>query len=143
MEFVSASSEVILVTTPEPSSLTDSYSLLKVLSCRNNFDRVNTTIKVVANKASSREEGESVFNRLRTVSDQFLNINMSFLGIVPKDAALEKAVMQQVPVSISSPDSKSARSFEELATSIINNATYNERNNSGMARMIAKLFNRF
>ena len=68
---------------------------------------------------------------------------MSFLGIVPKDAALEKAVMQQVPVSISSPDSKSARSFEELATSIINNATYNERNNSGMARMIAKLFNRF
>ena len=143
MEFVSVANEVILVTTPEPSSLTDSYSLLKVLGSRPSFDKSKTNIKVLANKAGSREDGKNVYMRLKTVVDQFLDINMELLGIIPKDAALENAVMKQVPVSLCSPEAKSSKAFEEVAGAIIRNEVYIDRNNTGMAKMFAKLFNRF
>ncbi|MBE6014539.1 MAG: MinD/ParA family protein [Lachnospiraceae bacterium] len=143
MEFVSASGEVILVTTPEPSSLTDSYSLLKVLSSRKDFNKDTTAVKVIANKAATREDGKNVYTRLRTVVDQFLDINMELLGIVPGDTALERAVMRQVPVSLSAPEAKSSKSFEDIAQALITHSAYTDKQNSGMARMFAKLLNRF
>ncbi|MBR5336938.1 MAG: MinD/ParA family protein [Lachnospiraceae bacterium] len=143
MEFVSASSEVILVTTPEPSSLTDSYSLLKVMCARPGYDRNSTAIKVVANKALTREDGKNVYSRLRTVTDRFLNVNMELLGVVLSDPALEKAVMQQVPVSLSSPNARSSRDFEELAVALTGDHAHGRHNSSGMAGMFARLLNRF
>lgn len=143
MEFVSASSEVILVTTPEPSSLTDSYSLLKVLSSRPGFNKDSTKIKVIANKAATREDGKNIYSKLLAVVNQFLSINIELLGIIPQDPALEKAVMQQVPVSLQSPDAKSSQSFAEIATSLIRNESYADKQTSGMAKMFARLFNRF
>ncbi len=141
MEFVSASSEVILVTTPEPSSLTDSYSLLKVLSSRPGYDKNSTVVKVVANKVADSEDGKNVYARLKTVSDRFLNVNMELLGIIPSDSALEKAVMQQIPVSIASPNSRSSKSFEDLALALTGSGR-TEKKGTGMAGMIAKLLRR-
>ena len=143
MEFVSASSEVILVTTPEPSSLTDSYSLLKVLTSRPGYDKDSIIVRVVANKALSREDGKNVYARLQTVTNRFLDVNMELLGIIPGDPALEKAVMQQIPVSIASPGARSSRSFEEMARALADNRGYRERSGSGIAGMFARLLNRF
>lgn len=143
MEFVSASKEVILVTTPEPSSLTDSYSLLKVLCSRPGFNKNDCSIKVVANKAASREDGKNVYARLQTVVNRFLEVNMELLGIIPSDQALERAVMQQVPVSLSSPGAKSSKAFEELSAAIEGNSGYTEKQGSGMTGLFARLLNRF
>ena len=143
MEFVSASNEVILVTTPEPSSLTDSYSLLKVLCSRPGFNRSDCTIKVVANKAASREDGKNVYARLQTVVNRFLDVNMELLGIIPSDPALERAVMQQVPVSMASPGAKSSRAFEELAGAINGKSGYTERQGSGMTGLFSRLLKKF
>ncbi len=143
MEFVSASKEVILVTTPEPSSLTDSYSLLKVLCSRPGFNKKDCAVKVVANKAASREDGKNVYARLQTVVNRFLDVNMELLGIIPSDQALERAVMQQVPVSLASPGAKSSKAFEELAAAIEGNSGYAEKQGSGMTGLFARLLNRF
>ncbi len=141
MEFVSASSEVILVTTPEPSSLTDSYSLLKVLGSRPGYDKNSTTVKVVANKVTDADDGRNVYARLKTVTDRFLDINVELLGVIPSDPALEKAVMQQIPVSIASPNSRSSKSFEDLAVALTGSAA-REKKTTGMAGMIARLLGR-
>lgn len=125
LEFVMASPEVLLVSTPEPSSLTDSYSLLKALYRNPNFVAADTTIHVISNRVSSLEEGQAVFDKLNSVVSQFLHGKLNYLGMIPQDAALEKAVRQQKTVSLLEPASKSAKAFEVLANNLMN-GTHNQ-----------------
>ena len=123
LEFVMASPEVLLVSTPEPSSLTDSYSLLKALYRNPNFVAGSTTIHVVSNRVVS----------------QFLHGKLNYLGMIPQDAALEKAVRQQQTVSLLEPNAKSAKAFEVLAGNLLN-GTHNQ---ISMRRGIGQMFSSF
>ena len=125
LEFVMASPEVLLVSAPEPSSLTDSYSLLKALYRNPNFVAADTTIHVISNRVSSLEEGQAVFDKLNSVVSQFLHGKLNYLGMIPQDAALDKAVRQQKTVSLLEPASKSAKAFEVLADNLMN-GTHNQ-----------------
>ena len=125
LEFVMASPEVLLVSTPEPSSLTDSYSLLKALYRNPNFVAADTTIHVISNRVSSLEEGQAVFDKLNSVVSQFLHGKLNYLGMIPQDAALDKAVRQQKTASLLEPASKSAKAFEVLADNLMN-GTHNQ-----------------
>lgn len=122
LEFVLASPEVILVTTPEPSSLIDSYSLLKALYKNHEFVASNTTINVIANKVSSYDEARMVFDKLNSVVSQFLQGRLEYLGIIPDDSAIERAVRAQKTVSLAEPNSKSARAFESITTCLLDPA---------------------
>lgn len=119
LEFVIASPEVLLVTTPEPSSLTDSYSLLKALYRNPNFSAENTKVRVVSNKVMSVEDGQAVYDKLDSVVSQFLHGKLDYLGMIPHDTVLEKAVRQQKTVSMFAPNSNSARAFETLAKNLL------------------------
>ncbi|MCR5832296.1 MAG: MinD/ParA family protein [Lachnospiraceae bacterium] len=134
LEFLVASPEVLLVTTPEPTSITDSYSLLKALSRHAKFDRANTAVKVVANKVSDFEEGRQLYTKLNAVTGRYLKIPLCLIGVIPEDHELVKAVMQQSPISITNPNAKSARAFTDLATALETGATdpvYTKRGMSG------------
>lgn len=120
LEFVMASPEVLLVTTPEPSSLTDSYSLLKALYRNPNFQTGGTTIHVIPNKVTSREEGMAVYEKLESVVEQFLNGHLNYLGMIPQDAALERSVRQQKTVSLNEPNAHSTKAFALIAESLLN-----------------------
>lgn len=142
LEFVLASPEVLLVTTPEPSSLTDSYSLIKALYRNPNFTERDTTIHVVANKAHSAEDGQMVYNKLKSVVEQFLNGNVNYLGMIPQDTALERAVRQQKIVSISEPNSNAAKAYEILATNLLEGTHHLAPMRRGIAQMFSQLLNR-
>lgn len=137
LEFVLASPEVLVVTTPDPSSLTDAYSLLKVLYANPNFRRDETKLKIVANKASSIEEAQAVFNKLESVVLQFLQGDIEYLGMIPQDSELEMAVRQQKIVSMSAPNSKSAKSFEVLASNLIHHEHKEVRMKWGVAQLFS------
>ena len=139
LEFVLASPEVLLVTTPDPSSLTDSYSLIKALYNHPDFAKHNNQIYVVSNRVSNAEEGKQLFDKLDSVVKQFLEGKIRYLGAVPQDGALEKAVRQQKPVSLCSPNAKSAEAFEQIANMLINGTENVENTKWG----ITKIFNRF
>ncbi len=119
LDFVLASPEVILVTTPEPSSLTDSYSLVKALYKNPAFIKSGTNVRLVANKVNSKEEARAVYDKIKTVTGKFLGGDIQYLGMVPQDSTLEKAVRSQKIVSIVSPASKSARAFQEIAENLL------------------------
>lgn len=119
LEFLVASNEILLVTTPEPTSITDSYSLLKALNSNPSFRKDEAIIKVIANKVESKEEGLQLYNKLRIVVQRYLKLNMEYLGPVPYDNALLKAVMQQSPVSLSAPQSRVAGAFEDVADTLM------------------------
>lgn len=123
MEFLVASPETIIVTTPEPTSITDSYALLKALSMNDNFRREDVSIKMIANRVSTESEGRNLYEKLNMVVSKFLDIDMTYLGIIPMDNNIVKAVMKQKPVSIIYPASASSKHFEEIAEKIMNKGT--------------------
>lgn len=134
LEFLVASGEILLVTTPEPTSITDSYSLLKALNRHPRFNREMTGIKVVANKVSNFEEGKQLYNKLNAVVNRYLKIPVNFVGVIPEDSQLVKAVMQQTPISIQNPNAKSSVAFKDLAMALesnTNNPIYHKRGMAG------------
>lgn len=119
MEFVLASPEVILVSTPEPSSLTDSYSLLKALYKSDKFIKSATRVHLVANKVVSESEGKAVYDKLNQVVNNFLGGEIDYLGPVFMDSTLENCVRNQKVVSIEAPNAKASRCFENIANKLL------------------------
>ncbi len=115
IELVAASSEVLLVATPEPTSITDAYALLKTLHRHDGFENGRSSIKMVGNRIQSYDEGKELYFKLNTVVNKFLGMEIEYLGAIPYDENLSKAVMQQQPVSLAYPDAPSARALLELA----------------------------
>lgn len=137
LRMILASREVLLVTTPDPSSLTDSYSLLKALYTNPAFEHKGTKISVLANRVLSEEEGRSVYEKLNSVVFQFLQGSVFYAGMIPQDTALEKAVRQQQPVSLYLPFSRSAKAFERVALGLLNGAWKQEEREGGISRMFS------
>ena len=119
MDFVLASPEILLVATPEPSSITDSYSLLKAIFLNPSYNNQVNSISLIANRIKNDSEGEMVYKKLDSVVYQFLNSQISFAGGVPQDSNLEKAVRAQKIVSMEYPSSKSSKAFEEIAKKLM------------------------
>ncbi|GMA59026.1 flagellar biosynthesis protein FlhG [Alicyclobacillus sacchari] len=106
-----ACDDFVLLVTPEPTSLTDSYSLLKWLAAAG----VAVSPKVVINRVHSLEEGRETAKRLQLAAGQFLAIEVSSLGYVMDDPAVVQAVMRQVPLMIHSANSRAALCYRQVA----------------------------
>lgn len=139
LEFLVASGEILLITTPEPTSITDSYSLLKALSRHPRFHADSTKIKMVANRVERDGDGEMLYRKLNSVVQRFLKLPMSYLGCIPQDSMLSRAVMQQVPVSLQSPTSKSAIAYERIAGRLLDKQETDASTNRGMAAFFAHI----
>ncbi len=139
LEFLVASGEILLVMTPEPTSLTDSYSLLKALSRHPMYNREMTAVKVVANKVSGPEEGRQIFGKLNAVVSRYLKMPLQYLGYVPDDPQLMKAVMQQTPISIENPRAKSSLAFENIANTLTGKDPVAAYSRHGMAGFFANM----
>ena len=139
LDFVMSGSEVVLVTTPEPTSITDSYSLLKAINRNKDYDKSNLRIRVAVNKVSSQNEGKALFSKLNVVVQRFLDLSIEYLGAIPMDESIYKAVMQQSPVSLKFPNSKATRAYEDIARIIISG----DEGETETKRGIAQLFSSF
>lgn len=142
VEFLTASSEIIMLTTPEPTSITDSYSLLKTLNNIPGFLEKKARIYFLANRVDSKSEGRALFQNLSVVVNKFLSIQMEYLGIVPQDDAILRAVMLQSPVSIKMPASRSSRAFEELAAQLLEEPVKETEKRGGIAALLMNLIRR-
>ena len=137
LEFVMASPEVLLVSTPEPSSLTDAYSLLKALYCNPDFVEEETTIHIVTNRVNSRDEGQAIYEKVNSVVSKFLHGSLNYLGMIPQDAALERAVRQQKTVTMSDPNAKSAKAISCLTDHLLNGTQQKAPVRWGIAQMFS------
>lgn len=118
LEFVAASSEVLLVATPEPTSITDAYALLKTLNRRADFSRESTSIKMIANRIKNEAEGRNLYDKMSLIVNKFLNIQPEFMGMIPQDDTVSKAVMQQKPVTLAYPQSPAAKAIQAIAAKL-------------------------
>lgn len=109
--FSRAAQEVVVVVCDEPASITDAYALIKVLSLE--YDQHH--FRVLANQVHSAQEGRELFNKISRVTDRYLDVRLEFMGVVPYDEYLRKAVQKQRPVVKAYPRSRSSVAFKNLA----------------------------
>jgi flagellar biosynthesis protein FlhG len=139
LEFLVASGEIIVVTTPEPPSITDSYSLIKAVNRHPRFSKENTQVKVIVNRTLKKEDGPLVYKKINTVVKRFLDLSIEYLGDVPQDQMLYDAVMQQTPVTLAHPNSKSAKAFEQITGKLMNMENVGIIKKRGMAAFFSHI----
>lgn len=142
LEFLVASGEILLITTPEPTSITDSYSLLKALYRHPRFNEDMTKVKMVANRVKNESDGEMLFEKLNAVVTRYLKIPMNYLGCVPQDEQVMKAVMQQMPVSIQNPGAKSSVCYEKMARQLLGKEESERQPKRGMAAFFSHIISK-
>ena len=119
LDFVIASNEVLLVTTPEPTAITDAYAVLKAIKRRDPgvYDK---EINLLVNRTEYQQEGNEIFNKLNKVTNKYLDLELTNIGSLPNDKSLVKAVVEQKPVTMLFPKAHVTRGFEILADRMIN-----------------------
>lgn len=115
LSFARAAQDVMLVVCDEPTSITDCYALMKLLS----RDHGVFKFKVVANMVRSAKEGQQLFGKLTKVTDRFLDVAIDLVGVIPFDENIRKSVRKQQVIVEAFPDSPAAKAFKGLAKRMI------------------------
>lgn len=139
LEFVAASSEVLLVATPEPTSITDAYALLKTLNRKSDVSLQDTVIKMIANRVDTYEDGRELYDKLSLVVGKFLNLKLEYLGALPQDPSVTKAVMRQKPAVVLYPNSNFSKVVHDFADILCENSTDNLQSKKGIAQLFTNL----
>lgn len=114
LSFTRSSQELIVVVCDEPTSLTDAYALIKVMSKRYEWKHFH----ILANMVRQIKDGRELFNKLFKVADQFLDVHLDYLGSIPFDEHIHKSVKRQKPILLAYPDASAAIALRELGESV-------------------------
>ena len=114
MDFNATAQEVVVVVSPEPTSITDAYALMKVLSLKYS----GKTCKLIVNMVRRPEEGREVYRQLQLVTDRFLDISIEYLGHVLFDDKVTKGVKSQKIVSELFPNTEASRCFRDISRKV-------------------------
>lgn len=110
LRLILAADEILVVLTPEPTSITDAYALIKMVINR----EPNAHMKLVVNRAQTAGEGREAADKVSLVAERFLNVKLATLGILPDDPNVTKSVKRQIPFYIAHPDTSASRSLKQL-----------------------------
>jgi flagellar biosynthesis protein FlhG len=111
VQFTQAAQHVLLVVCDEPASMTDAYALVKVLSRNHEVSK----FRVLANMVRAPGEGEALFEKLQRVTGRFLDVTLDYVGEIPEDPYLRRAIREQRPVLAAFPSCPASRAFKKLA----------------------------
>lgn len=111
LRFILAAHEVILVTIPEPTAITDAYAIIKMVHAT----KPDTKFQLMINRATDAQEGTQTAQKITMVAKQFLNMEIQTLGFIPEDSTVSKAVKRQVPFVSLFPFSPASKKMDALA----------------------------
>ena len=138
MNFVMAADEVILVTTPEPTSITDAYAIIKAVSKRDS----NKTVKLIINRAENATEANNITNKFSMVTQKFLEIKLQPLGFILQDNMVIKAVKAQQPFSISFPKSMASKQIKDISKRLLDiNENFINEGRTGIKSFVSRFVN--
>ncbi|MEJ8554422.1 MinD/ParA family protein [Tepidibacter sp. Z1-5] len=131
MSFVLAAQEVIVVTTPEPTSIADAYALIKVITRKTNEKIIN----MVINRADNKKEAEMTFKKMEMVAKRFLNNDINYLGYISDDKSVRSSVKKQVPFMLDSPNCLASKNVENICDSLLGNTENTNKFNNFINRL--------
>ncbi|WP_191014698.1 MinD/ParA family protein [Treponema zioleckii] len=134
LQFVAAADEVCVVTTPEPTAITDAYGIIKIITTEL-VDR-ETNIKLLVNRVHSADEGKRISERIINIVAQFLNYKVEYIGFVYDDPVVQASVIRQKPFMIVNPTSKPAQCVKHIVGRI-------EKTDSGSTEGVSNFLKKF
>jgi flagellar biosynthesis protein FlhG len=135
LSFIAAADDAIIVTTPEPTAITDAYGIIKIIATE--IENINLGLKLIVNRVKSVTEGKKVAERMINIAGQFLNLKVDYLGYVYDDQSVGSAVVQQKPFMAMEPNGKAAICIKHVV-SRLEKVEYRE--GSGIGGFLKKLF---
>lgn len=134
LQFVAAADEVYVVTTPEPTAITDAYGIIKIITTELPDREMN--IKLLVNRAHSAEEGKRISDRIINIVGQFLNKKVDYIGFVYDDPVVQASVIRQKPFIVVNPTSKPAQCIKHIVGRI-------EKNDDGTSEGVSSFLKKF
>jgi flagellar biosynthesis protein FlhG len=135
ISFIAAADDAIIVTTPEPTAITDAYGIIKIIATE--VENLDIGLKLVVNRVRSVVEGKRVAERVITIAGQFLNLKVDYLGFVYEDPVVHAAVVRQKPFLVMDPRSKASACIRHLVGRLEN---FDYRDGKGIPQFLRKLF---
>jgi len=137
LDFIAAADDAIIVTTPEPTAITDAYSIIKIIATE--YKSIDMELKLVVNRARGAAEAKNVADRMTNITGQFLNMKMDYLGFVYEDQAVVNAVRHQKPFMVVDPKCKASICVQHLVSRMDKSQPVES---AGIGAMFRKIFGR-
>ncbi|OQY34525.1 MAG: ATP-binding protein [Spirochaetaceae bacterium 4572_59] len=137
LSFVEAADEVLIVTTPEPTSITDAYGIIKIISTE--IENVDLSLKLIVNRVANVTEAKKVAHKVISIAAQFLNLKVDYLGFVYEDAAVPSAVRKQTPFMVGDPKGQASLCMQSIVSRMEN---VEFREGKGVSHFIRRLMHR-
>lgn len=135
LSFVAAADEAIIVTTPEPTAITDAYGIIKIIATE--IDNLGLSLKLVVNRVKSVTEGKKVAERVINIAGQFLNLKVDYLGFVYEDVVVHQSVLRQKPFLVHDPKSRASMCVTHIVGRL---EKIDVKEGGGLSRFLKKLF---
>ncbi|MDR6883877.1 MinD/ParA family protein [Bacillus sp. 3255] len=135
LKFILAAEETFVVTTPEPTSITDAYAIIKMVSSMGH----NVSFKLIINRVTDMKEGKQTADKIALVAKQFLDLHIPTLGYLDEDISVSKAVRKQVPFTVAFPNSGAARSLQTLVENYLKGYSVIEAPSTGVKGFLNKM----
>lgn len=133
LQFVAAADEVYIVTTPEPTAITDAYGIIKIITTELSMER-DMNLKLLVNRVHSSDEGKRISDRIINIASQFLNYKIEYLGFIYDDPAVSMSVIRQKPFMEVAPQSKPAICIKHIVGRIEKTDLVNSEGVAGFLR---------
>ncbi len=133
LSFIEAAKDVIMVITPDPTSITDAYAVIK------NINSTDKNIKVIVNRVESNKDGQNVFSKISSAAKRFLDVDLENLGYIYEDKNVKKAVRNQNAFMVSAPNCLASHAVEMIAYNLENNNAF-DGGGSRFNRFVERLF---
>ncbi len=137
ISFVAAADEVLIVTTPEPTAITDAYGMIKIIATE--IDDLQLGLKLIVNRVNSVTEGKRVAERVICIAGQFLNLKVDYLGYVYDDPDVHQAVLRQKPFMAINAKSKASICLQHIVGRL---EKIDVPQGGGIGQFLRKLFGR-
>ena len=135
LDFIAAADDAIIITTPEPTAITDAYGIIKIIATE--YDSLNMGLKLVVNRAKSAADAKKVADRMINIAGQFLNLKVDYLGLIYDDPAVPHAVLRQKPFMVVDPKCKASICVQHLVERMDRNKP---KEQTGLGSMMRKVF---
>jgi flagellar biosynthesis protein FlhG len=139
LDFIVAADDAIIITTPEPTAITDAYGITKIIATEV-MDKMDMGLKLVVNRAKNAEEAKRVADRMTGIAGQFLNLKIDYLGFIYDDPVVSQAVVRQKPFTVIDPKSKASLCIQHLVERMEKAEVNHE--GGGFSAMVKRFFNR-
>jgi flagellar biosynthesis protein FlhG len=137
LDFIAAADDAVIITTPEPTAITDAYGIIKIIATE--YENLATGLKLVVNRVKSAADAKKVADRMTNIAGQFLNLKVDYLGFIYDDPVVSQAVLRQKPFMVIDPRCKASLCVQHIVERMEKSEI---RDSGGFGNMLKRLFGR-